>query len=122
MNPESKKYDTDKRMWTTNYRETENQTIRQKWINNDYTANTTNTANSANSANTTNTLQTQSTLQVAAIFIFAWTALGIIAFFWSLYCFKKSGSIEQKVLGLLLAMFIGPLFFIYYRYSPSYCK
>jgi hypothetical protein len=39
-----------------------------------------------------------------------------------LYCFKKSGSTEQKVLGLLLAMFIGPLFFIYYRYSPSYCK
>ncbi len=122
MNPESKKYDTDKRMWTTNYRETENQTIRQKWITNDYTINSATSENTTNTANATNTLQTQSTLQVAAIFIFAWTALGIIAFFWSLYCFKKSGSTEQKVLGLLLAMFIGPLFFIYYRYSPSYCK
>jgi len=35
MNPESKKYDIDKRMWTTNYRETENQTVRQKWTQKD---------------------------------------------------------------------------------------
>jgi hypothetical protein len=48
--------------------------------------------------------------------------IGILAFIWSLYCFNKSGSIQQKVLGLLFAIFIGPLFFIYYKYSPSYCK
>lgn len=118
-NPESQKHDTDKRMWTTNYRETENQTVRQKWINND---NTSTTNDTTNTTNTSNALQTTSTLQVVAIFIFAWTALGIIAFFWSLYCIKKSGSTEQKVLGFLLAIFIGPLFFVYYKYSKSYCK
>lgn len=62
------------------------------------------------------------TIQIIGIFMFAWTVLGIVAFIWSIYCFKLSGSIEQKVLGLLLALFIGPLFFIYYKYSPSYCK
>ena len=111
-NPESKKYDVDKRMWTTNYRETENPTIRQKWIDDEPISEPEPKAIAS----------TKTTMQLFAIFIFAWTMIGILAFIWSLYCFNKSGSIEHKVLGLLLAIFIGPLFFIYYKYSPSYCK
>ena len=117
-NPESNKHDIEKRMWTTNYRNGENPAIRQKWIDNKYleppvAPDTKTVAPNAN---------TKTTIQIAALFIFAWTVLGLVAFVWSLFCFKKAGTTEQKVLGLLLALFIGPLFFIYYKYSPSYCK
>ena len=64
----------------------------------------------------------KTTVQVIAIFIFAWIILGLIALVWSIYCFGKSGSIFQKIIGMLLAMFTGPLFFILYKYSPTYCK
>ena len=116
-NPESEKHDTEKRMWSANYRG-ENPAIRQKWIKNKYLEPQETTVANAEKP----VANTKTTIQIAALFIFAWTVLGIVAFVWSLYCFKKSGTIEQKVLGLLLALFIGPLFFIYYKYSPSYCK
>jgi uncharacterized ion transporter superfamily protein YfcC len=64
----------------------------------------------------------KTTVQVIAIFIFAWIILGLIALVWSIYCFGKSGSIFQKIVGILLAVFTGPLFFILYKYSPTYCK
>lgn len=120
-NPESKKYDDEKRMWTTNYRNGENQNIQQKWIDNKYLEPTADATKPAADA-TKPVADTQTTIQIATIFVFAWAALGLAAFIWSLVCFKKSGTIEQKVLGLLMAIFIGPLFFIYYKYSPTYCK
>ena len=129
-NPESKKYDDEKRMWTANYRNGENQNIQQKWIDNKYLE-PTNPATDATkpatdatkpSVDTKPVADAQTTLQIGVIFIFAWAAIGLAAFIWSLVCFKKSGTIEQKIIGLLMAVFIGPLFFIYYKYSPTYCK
>jgi hypothetical protein len=64
----------------------------------------------------------QTTIQIFGLFAFVWTTIGLIAFVWSIYCFGKAGTIFQKVLGILMAMFLGPLFFFYYRYSPTYCK
>jgi hypothetical protein len=64
----------------------------------------------------------QTTVQIFGLFIFVWTVMGLIAFVWSIYCFGKKGTIFQKILGILMAMFLGPLFFFYYRYSPTYCK
>jgi hypothetical protein len=119
-NPESKKHDDTKKMWSTNYRETENPAIRQKWIDNSYGK-----PASEEQSSTTTTVANPSlgaSMQIATIFLFAWVLLGLIAFVWSLYCFKKSGSTEQKVLGFLLAVFLGPLFFIYFRFSKNYCK
>jgi hypothetical protein len=64
----------------------------------------------------------QTTVQIFGLFIFVWTVMGLIAFVWSIYCFGKKGTIFQKIFGILMAMFLGPLFFFYYRYSPTYCK
>jgi hypothetical protein len=64
----------------------------------------------------------QTTIQIFGLFIFVWTMMGLIAFVWSIYCFGKTGTIFQKLLGILMAMFLGPLFFFYYKYSPTYCK
>lgn len=119
-NPESKKHDDTKKMWSTNYRETENPAIRQKWIDNSYGSNA-----QKEQSSTTTTVTNPSlgaSMQIVTIFLFVWVFLGLIAFVWSLYCFRKSGSTEQKVLGFLLAVFLGPLFFIYFRFSKNYCK
>ena len=124
-NPESKKNDDTKKMWSTNYRETENPAIRQKWIDNAYGASAPGapgaTATTASGTTASNT-GLGASLQIATIFLFAWVLLGLIAFVWSLYCFRKSGSIEQKIIGFFLAVFMGPLFFIYFRFSKNYCK
>jgi len=66
--------------------------------------------------------ETQTTIQIFGLFTFAWVMIGLIAFLWSIYCFGKAGTIFQKMVGIILAMFMGPLFFFYYRYSPTYCK
>jgi hypothetical protein len=62
------------------------------------------------------------TIQIFGLFTFVWVMLGLIAFLWSIYCFGKTGTIFQKFIGIIMSMFMGPLFFFYYRYSPTYCK
>jgi len=52
----------------------------------------------------------------------AWVLTGLIAFIYSLFCFSKSGTMGQKVIGLLLSMLIGPFYFIYVYASSTYCK
>jgi uncharacterized membrane-anchored protein len=56
------------------------------------------------------------------ILVGAWILSGLIAFIYSLYCFSKSGTTGEKILGLLLSMLIGPFYFIYVYVSGSYCK
>jgi hypothetical protein len=59
-----------------------------------------------------------------AVFVLAitWVLFGVLAFIFSLICFGYSGSVLEKLLGLLLAVFFGPFYFIYYFASGSYCK
>ena len=62
------------------------------------------------------------TVQILGIFMFVWITLGLSALVWSIYCFGKTGSMLQKFIGLLMAVFFGPLFFLMYKFSPTYCK
>ena len=66
--------------------------------------------------------ETQITVQIFGLITFVWVMIGLVAFLWSIYCFGKTGTIFQKFVGIIMAMFMGPLFFFYYRYSPTYCK
>ena len=52
---------------------------------------------------------------------FLWVVIGIIAFITSLYCFSRSGTTAEKVLGLVLAIFFGPFYFIFFSMS-GYCR
>jgi hypothetical protein len=56
------------------------------------------------------------------MFILVWVVGGIAAIIMSLVCFGFSGSTTEKVIGLLLAFFLGPLYFIFYAVSKSYCR
>jgi hypothetical protein len=58
----------------------------------------------------------------AAIIFVIWSLIGLAAFVMSIVCFGRSGTTGQHVVGLLLAMFFGPFYWIFYGVSPDYCN
>lgn len=56
------------------------------------------------------------------IFVLLWGLIGLIAFIMSLICFGRSGTLIEKIIGLLLAIFFGPFYFIFYMFNKSYCR
>lgn len=59
-----------------------------------------------------------------AIYIIAliWIIAGIAAFIMSLICFGKSGTTTDHVLGLVLAILFGPIYFLFFIFNKSYCR
>lgn len=55
------------------------------------------------------------------LILLIWVAAGIIAFIMSILCFGKSGTIAQQIVGLLLAIFFGPFYWLYFVAVKSYC-
>lgn len=55
------------------------------------------------------------------IFIFIIVA-SIGALIYSLICFGYEGTSTDKIIGLLIAFFVGPFYWIYYYWHPTYCK
>lgn len=49
-----------------------------------------------------------------------WVLLGLIAFVWSLVCFGKTGTIAEKVGGLILSLLFGPFALIYIVLMQQY--
>jgi hypothetical protein len=58
---------------------------------------------------------------IIALAIF-WIILGFAAFITSIICFGRSGSIYEKIIGLLLAIFFGPFYFLFYAFNAGYCR
>ena len=56
------------------------------------------------------------------VFFLLWIIAGLVAFVWSLACFGKSGTTAQKVIGLVVSIFFGPFYWIYYGVSKDYCR
>ena len=48
--------------------------------------------------------------------------MGIAAFFRSLRCFGKSGSSADKIFGFLLAIVMGPVYWVFHNDNKNYCK
>lgn len=63
-------------------------------------------------------------VKTVLIFTFAilWFTFGLIGFILSLVCFGYSGSAGEKIMGVVIALALGPWFFLYYFSSGSYCK
>jgi ABC-type multidrug transport system permease subunit len=59
---------------------------------------------------------------VLGVFGIIWILAGIIAIIMSIVCFGFSGSTSEKTIGLLLAFFLGPLYFIFYGVNKGYCR
>ena len=60
--------------------------------------------------------------KVLIAFLVLWVVSGLVAFVYSLICIGRSGSTGQHVIGVLLAFFFGPFYWIYYGVSKTYCK
>jgi len=54
--------------------------------------------------------------------VFFWVFLGILGFLWSIICFGRSGDLGYKIVGLLLAIFFGPIYFVYFLAVKNYCR
>jgi hypothetical protein len=59
---------------------------------------------------------------ITYLFLILWCVAGIIAFITSVVCFFRNGTIFEKILGLILALFLGPFYFIFYAFSDNYCN
>jgi hypothetical protein len=57
-----------------------------------------------------------------AAFAIVWFVFGFAGFIMSFVCFGYTGSVGEKLLGLILAIMMGPMYWLYYFVSPSYCK
>lgn len=69
-----------------------------------------------------NNKSTIATIIIVTLLILAWFIIGVIAFIWSIVCFGKSGTTVDHIIGVLLAMFFGPFYFIYYGLKKNYCR
>lgn len=54
--------------------------------------------------------------------VFFWVFLGILGFLWSIICFGKSGDLGYKIVALLLAVFFGPLYWLFFYSVKNYCR
>jgi hypothetical protein len=57
-----------------------------------------------------------------SLFIMLWIIAGTSAFTMSVVCFKFGGSGAQKISGFLLALLLGPFYWLFYFLSSTYCK
>ena len=56
------------------------------------------------------------------IFMLIWGFFGLVAFIYSFICFSRSGTVLEKIFGVVLAFFLGPFYFLYLRLNTGYCK
>ena len=61
-------------------------------------------------------------LSTGILIVILWTISGIIALITSIVCFGFSGTLSEKIVGLLLAFFLGPFYFIFYGFNKTYCR
>ena len=56
------------------------------------------------------------------ILMLIWLISGAIAFIMSIVCFFYDSTVNEKVIGLILAILLGPFYWFYYIYNTSYCN
>jgi len=56
------------------------------------------------------------------LFLMFWIFAGLGAFIMSLVCFGYSGTIIDKIVGFILAIFFGPFYWFFYGFNTFYCK
>jgi len=57
-----------------------------------------------------------------SLFILIWIVSGFVAFLASLVCVFYNSSIGDKIAGLIMALFAGPFYWLFYIYNSNYCN
>lgn len=56
------------------------------------------------------------------IVAFLWLLLGFTGIVYSLTCPSKSGPFKMHVLGIVIAVLLGPFYWIFFAYNKDYCR
>jgi len=56
-----------------------------------------------------------------SIFTLLWFLTGLLGWLMSIYCFKYNKTKIENVVGILIASFLGPFYWLYYIYMQNYC-
>ncbi len=56
------------------------------------------------------------------LLVIFWLLFSVAAVIYSLVCVGKSGSVFEKIVGIALAVFLGPFYFIYLVANKGYCS
>lgn len=59
---------------------------------------------------------------VQLVLAIAWAVAGIAAFVYSVVCVGKTSSAGKVIVGLLMSVFLGPFYWIYYFLDKGYCR
>jgi hypothetical protein len=55
------------------------------------------------------------------IFTLIWFIAAVTGFIMSIICLSYDGTTGSKIAGFLLAIFVGPFYWLYYIYRKTYC-
>ena len=55
------------------------------------------------------------------IYLFIWFSSGIAAFVASFICLGYQGSTSDKIIGIMIALLFGPLYWLYFSLNKNYC-
>ena len=55
------------------------------------------------------------------VFTLLWFLTGLFGWLMSIYCFNYNKTKIQNVVGILIATFLGPFYWLYYIYMQNYC-
>lgn len=58
---------------------------------------------------------------ILVVFLIIWFIISIWAIIKSLLCTGQSGTTAEKVLGIVIAFFLGPFYFLYLYANKNYC-
>jgi len=58
---------------------------------------------------------------IFAMFMLIWMFAGIAGLIMSIVCFGYGGSTAYKIVGLVISLFLGPFYWLYYIVNKDYC-
>jgi len=58
---------------------------------------------------------------ILLLIIIFWLLFSVASVIYSLVCFGKSGTMVEKLVGVALAVFLGPFYFVYLVANKGYC-
>lgn len=59
---------------------------------------------------------------LATTVFFLWIFLGLAAVIYSLTCTARSGPFKMHVLGIVIAVLLGPFYWVFFAYNKDYCR
>jgi len=61
------------------------------------------------------------TMTFWAVLVLGWVLFGIAGFVMSLWCIGFTGNFGEKFIGVIIAMILGPWYWLYFYSVPTYC-